>query len=106
MTYVGYDTAKVVVASFKPLRITLGEREVFQQAVEIVEIRISQKQQESPLTIETMDALAVRESPSPDLEPIYVPGVRPERLRTLEVGYKGIWKERLFIDVGYFFSWY
>ncbi len=40
------------------------------------------------------------------LEPIFVPGVRPERLRTLEVGYKGIWKERLFIDAGYFFSWY
>ncbi|MCS7188792.1 MAG: TonB-dependent receptor, partial [Bacteroidia bacterium] len=40
------------------------------------------------------------------LRPIYVPGVRPERLRTLEIGYKGIWKERLFIDAGYFFSWY
>ncbi|MCS7297750.1 MAG: TonB-dependent receptor [Bacteroidia bacterium] len=66
VTYVGYDTAKVPVSSLKPLRIPLGEREVLQQAVEIVEIRISQKQQESPLTIETMDALAVRDSPSPD----------------------------------------
>ncbi len=66
VTYVGYDTAKVLVSAFKPLRILLGEKEVFQQAVEIVDIRISQKQQESPLTIETMDALAVRESASPD----------------------------------------
>lgn len=66
VTYVGYDTAKVPVSSFKPLRIALGEKEVLQQAVEIVDIRISQKQQESPLTIETMDAMAVRESPSPD----------------------------------------
>ncbi len=66
VTYVGYDTAKVLVSAFKPLRILLGEKEVLQQAVEIVDIRISQKQQESPLTIETMDALAVRESASPD----------------------------------------
>lgn len=66
VTYVGYDTARVLVSTFKPLRIALGEKEVLQQAVEIVEIRISQKQQESPLTIETMDAMAVRESPSPD----------------------------------------
>ncbi|MCX8112855.1 MAG: TonB-dependent receptor [Bacteroidia bacterium] len=66
VTYIGYDTAKVPVSSFKPLRIALGEKEVLQQTVEIVDIRISQKQQESPLTIETMDAIAVRESPSPD----------------------------------------
>ncbi len=66
VTYVGYDTARVLVSAFKPLEIRLGEKEVLQQAVEIVDIRVSQKQQESPLTIETMDALAVRESPSPD----------------------------------------
>ncbi|MCX7652245.1 MAG: TonB-dependent receptor [Bacteroidia bacterium] len=66
VSYVGYDTAKVPVSSFKPVRIALGEKEVLQQTVEIVDIRISQKQQESPLTIETMDAIAVRESASPD----------------------------------------
>lgn len=66
VTYVGYDTTKVLVSALKPLRIALGEKEVLQQTVEIVDIRISQKQQESPLTIETMDAIAVRESPSPD----------------------------------------
>ncbi|MEN2992983.1 MAG: TonB-dependent receptor [Bacteroidia bacterium] len=66
VSYVGYDTAKVLVSAFKPLRIPLGEKEVLQQTVEIVDIRVSQKQQESPLTIETMDALAVKESASPD----------------------------------------
>ena len=66
VTYIGYDTARVLVQALKPLRIPLGEKEVIQQTVEIVDIRVSQKQQESPLTIETMDALAVRQSPSPD----------------------------------------
>ncbi len=66
VSYVGYDTARVLVQALKPLRIPLGEKEIIQQTVEIVEIRVSQKQQESPLTIETMDALAVRQSPSPD----------------------------------------
>ncbi len=66
VSYIGYDSAKVLVQALKPLRIPLGEKEVLQQTVEIVEVRISQKQQESPLTVETMDALAVRQSPSPD----------------------------------------
>lgn len=66
VSYVGYDSTRVLVQTLKPLRIPLGQKEILQQTIEIVEIRISQKQQESPLTIETMDAIGVRQSPSPD----------------------------------------
>ena len=66
VSYIGYDSARVLVQALKPIRIPLGEKEILQQTVEIVEIRVSQKQQESPLTVETMDAMAVRQSPSPD----------------------------------------
>ncbi|MGQ9862996.1 MAG: carboxypeptidase-like regulatory domain-containing protein [Bacteroidia bacterium] len=64
--YIGYDSAKVIVSAYKPVIVRLGVAGILQQEVEITEVRISQRQQESPLTVESMDALSVRETPSPD----------------------------------------
>lgn len=40
------------------------------------------------------------------LKPISVPGVKPERVQTIEIGYKGMIGKRFFMDVGYYYSWY
>ncbi|MBK8444184.1 MAG: TonB-dependent receptor [Sphingobacteriales bacterium] len=40
------------------------------------------------------------------LDTISAPAVQPEKVKTVELGYKGTLFERLFIDAGYYYSWY
>ncbi|MFM8787417.1 MAG: carboxypeptidase-like regulatory domain-containing protein, partial [Bacteroidota bacterium] len=66
VSYIGYNTVNVNgVAGGKALVIKLEESALDLQGVEIVDSRISEKQKESALTVEAMDILAVKETPSP-----------------------------------------
>jgi len=66
VSYIGYNTVNVNgVAGGKALMIKLEESALDLQGVEIVDSRISEKQKESALTVEAMDILAVKETPSP-----------------------------------------
>ncbi|MFM8686015.1 MAG: carboxypeptidase-like regulatory domain-containing protein, partial [Bacteroidota bacterium] len=66
VSYIGYNTVNVNgVAGGKALVIKLEESALNLQGVEIVDSRISEKQKESALTVEAMDILAVKETPSP-----------------------------------------
>ncbi len=40
------------------------------------------------------------------LEQFDVPPVRPEQVRTLELGYKAVLGKKVFVDLSYFYSWY
>jgi outer membrane receptor protein involved in Fe transport len=67
-SYVGYETYEVEVAKEsdfkKSFNIKLSESENVLKGVEIVDTRIVQKQQESPLTIESMGLQAIKQTAS------------------------------------------
>ncbi len=65
-SYVGYETVRIEVRSAdEPLQIAMQESAVTIDAgIEVVGQRISEKQKAAPLTVESMDVLAIRETPS------------------------------------------
>lgn len=66
VTYVGLKKQEIEVKSLnKPISINMTPDEALSQPeVEIVDTRITEKQKESPLTIESMDIVAIKETPA------------------------------------------
>lgn len=65
VTYIGYLAKEVEVTSISgPINIDMSTDAVLLKSVEIVESRISDKQKESALTVESMDVLAIKETPA------------------------------------------
>lgn len=62
VSYVGYEPKIVDVASDEELDIFLGESVITTDVVEVRGQRISDKQKSSPLTVESMDVLAIKET--------------------------------------------
>ncbi|MCX6292637.1 MAG: carboxypeptidase-like regulatory domain-containing protein, partial [Bacteroidetes bacterium] len=64
VSFVGFDSQEIkVTSSDKPFTIKLKSKEVELKSVEITGSRISEKQKEAPLTVESMDRLAIKECP-------------------------------------------
>jgi iron complex outermembrane receptor protein len=59
--YVGYQPIKLKFEG-KPLRVKMKTSSTVLQAVEVKELRISEKEKEAPTTIEKMDALGIKET--------------------------------------------
>jgi len=66
VTYVGLKKQEIEIKNLnKPVIINmLPDEELSQPEVEIVDTRITEKQKESPLTIESMDLVAIKETPA------------------------------------------
>lgn len=65
ISYIGYTTNETIVrASSEPVRILLRKAEQSLKEVSVVESRLTEKQRESPLTVEAMDILAIRQTPA------------------------------------------
>lgn len=65
ITYIGYKRKDLEVTSLTtPLTIKLETDRVMLKGVEIVDTRISDKQKESALTVESMDIIAIKETPA------------------------------------------
>lgn len=64
--YLGYVTKIVEVTTADRLNITLEEESVQIGVVTVTKSRISDKQKESPLTVEAMDLIAIKETPAAD----------------------------------------
>jgi outer membrane receptor for ferrienterochelin and colicin len=65
VSYIGYIKQELVVTSgSKPLLIKLKENTKELSEVKIKDSRITAKQKQAPLTIETMDAIAIKETPA------------------------------------------
>ncbi|MCU0441072.1 MAG: TonB-dependent receptor [Bacteroidia bacterium] len=64
-SYIGYASQEVTVSNAqKPLDIRLAENTQQLRDVEIRDSRVTAKQKQAPLTVETMDALAIKETPA------------------------------------------
>lgn len=66
VSYIGYATKPITVNSNKRLEVGLEEDIVTIDGVEVKASRISDKQKESPLTIEALDNIAIKETPAAD----------------------------------------
>ena len=64
ISYIGYIQLEYTVTSFNEVTIRLKSNEVLLQDVEVVGSRITEKQKEAPLTVESMDIIAIRETPA------------------------------------------
>ena len=65
VSYTGFETKEVEVTDLKgPIQIELSEGVFVTDIVEVKGQRISDKQKESPLTVESMDILAIKQTPS------------------------------------------
>ncbi len=64
VSFIGYETLVRAVSSAEKLTIMLRTSSVMLSNVEITGSRISEKQKQNPLTVETMDIIAVRETPA------------------------------------------
>ena len=67
ITSMGYAAQEVEVASLdQPIKASLGADEVMLKEALVVKERISDKQKQAALTVETMDLIAIKEAPSGD----------------------------------------
>lgn len=65
VSFIGYNTAEVTVSNSEPVTVKLTVNEIIiSEAAEVVGERISQKQKQAPLTVESMDVIAIKEAPS------------------------------------------
>lgn len=65
VTYIGYDTLEFVVKNFsQPVTIEVAEKALQSKTVEVIDYRVSEKEKESPLTVEKLDLIAIRETPA------------------------------------------
>jgi iron complex outermembrane receptor protein len=64
-SYAGYSSMELVVSSVaKPVDFKLSENVQQLKDVEIRDSRVTEKQKQAPLTVETMDAIAIKETPA------------------------------------------
>lgn len=67
ITSMGYAVQEIDVATLdQPISARMGPDEVMLKEALVVKERISDKQKQAPLTVETMDLLAIKEAPSGD----------------------------------------
>ena len=65
VSFVGYVTKEIPVTSLdQKLKISLAQNQEILKEVEIVDSRLTEKQRESPLTVEALDLLAIKETPA------------------------------------------
>lgn len=60
----GYEKITITVKDNKPIELKLTEKVAELATVEIRDSRITQKQKQTPLTIESMDAVSIKETPA------------------------------------------
>ncbi|MFN7313960.1 MAG: carboxypeptidase-like regulatory domain-containing protein, partial [Bacteroidota bacterium] len=65
VSYIGYQNTEVTVSdAAKPVTIKLDPVENQLNEVEIRDTRVSEKQKQNPVTVETMDAIAIKQTPA------------------------------------------
>jgi len=65
ITFMGYQTQTITVEDKdQPIKIDLASSSTSLEAFDVVDYRISEKQRQEPLTVERMDIIAIKETPS------------------------------------------
>jgi iron complex outermembrane receptor protein len=65
VSYIGFEAKEVQVSDLsKPVDVSLGVDAIMMKAVVVEDVRISEKQKESALTVESMDVIAIKTTPA------------------------------------------
>ena len=65
VSFIGYSLKKITVQdASERITVKLLPDQILIEAAEVVGDRISQKQKQAPLTVESMDVIAIKEAPS------------------------------------------
>ncbi len=63
-SYIGYDEVLIVVSDGKKLKIQMEEASTVMEEIVVTGTRISEETKKSPLTIESVDVLSIKETPA------------------------------------------
>ena len=64
VSYIGYKTEEILISSSNPLLIKLYVNSKEIDEVKVIDTRITKKQKEAALTVEALDMIAIKETPS------------------------------------------
>ena len=64
VSYVGYLKSSIKVPNLGPVVIKLNTNEKSLKEVEVIDDRLTEKQKSSPLTVESMDQIAIKQTPA------------------------------------------
>lgn len=65
VSFIGFEAKEVSVTDLsKPVNVCLGVDAIMMKAVVVEDVRISEKQKESALTVESMDVIAIKTTPA------------------------------------------
>ena len=63
-SYIGYSTFEQVITNSEKVKVKLSDDALTIETVEVTGRRISEKAQQAPLTVETLDNIAIKETPA------------------------------------------
>ncbi|MCI5059090.1 MAG: TonB-dependent receptor, partial [Flavobacteriales bacterium] len=67
VSFMGYENTELDVSSFdSKIKVNLSTKKFEIKTVEVVDTRLTEKQKQAPQTVETMDAISIKETPSAD----------------------------------------
>ena len=66
VVYLGYTSKEIAIESAEPVVIKLSAEPVKMKDVNISGSRITERQKQAPLTLETLDRIGISEIPTPD----------------------------------------
>lgn len=64
VSFIGFEKKSMVIENADPVKIYLGEDKLLLSEVVVVDSRLTEKQKQSPITVETMDVIAIKETPT------------------------------------------
>jgi outer membrane receptor protein involved in Fe transport len=64
VSFIGYATKTIEISKLEKITVALAEDQEMLSEVSIIEQRLSEKQKKSALTVEALDALAIKETPA------------------------------------------
>ena len=64
ITYVGFEKQEINVTNLEKIKLKMKGENVTLESVSVIDDRITEKQRESAVTVESMDAIAVKETPA------------------------------------------
>ncbi len=64
ISYIGYKTKTVKFSAGVPIFVSMDESSIAGKEIVVISERLSEKQKESPLTVESLDLMAIKETPA------------------------------------------
>ena len=64
ISFIGFEKKIIKVESTSAIKVYLGEDKMILSEITIIDSRLTEKQKQSPITVESMDVIAIKETPA------------------------------------------